>query len=52
VGRKKEMRPMKRSGPGTKNIVDLCREKGLSTWVFPVEVGCRGFLDQSVWKTL
>jgi len=33
-------------------LADLCREKGFSTWVFPVEVGCRGFPVQSVWKAL
>ena len=33
-------------------LADLCMEKRISTWVFPVEVGCRGFLAQSVWKAL
>jgi len=33
-------------------LADFCREKGFSTWVFPVEVGCRGFPAQSVWKAL
>jgi hypothetical protein len=27
-------------------------EKGWRTWVFPVEVGCQGFLAQSVWNML
>lgn len=31
-------------------LADLCREKGFTTWVLPVEVGCRGFPAQSVWK--
>ena len=29
-----------------------CKSKGWSTWCQPVEVGCRGFAGQSVWKTL
>jgi len=33
-------------------LADLRREKGSSTWVFPVETGCRGFPAQSVWKAL
>ena len=32
-------------------IVD-CKNKGSSVWLFPVEVGCRGFPAQSVWKLL
>lgn len=32
--------------------VEQCRAKGWQTWLFPVEVGCRGFPAQSVWKTL
>ena len=27
-----------------------CVEKGWKTWVFPVEVGCRGFPAQSLWN--
>ncbi|XP_063420791.1 uncharacterized protein LOC134706007 [Mytilus trossulus] len=27
-----------------------CRDKGWQTWNFPVEVGCRGFPAQSVWR--
>ena len=26
------------------------KDKGWSVWLFPVEVGCRGFPAQSVWK--
>ena len=33
-------------------LADTCRERGWKTWVFPVEVGCRGFPSQSVWKML
>ena len=29
-----------------------CKDKGWSVWLFPVEVGCRGFPAQSVWKLL
>lgn len=27
-------------------------EKGWQVWLFPVEVDCRGFLAQSVWRML
>ena len=30
-------------------LMEACRRKG---WLFPVEVGCRGFPAQSVWKML
>ena len=29
-----------------------CKDKGWSVWLFPVEVGCREFSVQSVWKLL
>ena len=29
-----------------------CKDKGLSLWLFTVEVGCRGFPARSVWKLL
>ena len=25
----------------------MCEEKGWSTWLFPVEIGCRGFVGKS-----
>ncbi|KAI8492574.1 hypothetical protein Bbelb_296150 [Branchiostoma belcheri] len=31
-------------------LIDECRSKGWQAWLFPVEVGCRGFPAQSVWK--
>jgi len=34
------------------NILHDCREKGWQAWLFPVEVGCRGFPAQSVWRML
>ncbi|XP_052777991.1 uncharacterized protein LOC128215335 [Mya arenaria] len=34
------------------DLVDTYRERGWKTWLFPVEVGCRGFPIQSVWKML
>ncbi|XP_060589959.1 uncharacterized protein LOC132745154 [Ruditapes philippinarum] len=34
------------------DLADTCKERGWKTWVFPVEVGCRGFPSQSVWKML
>ncbi|KAI8480671.1 hypothetical protein Bbelb_415640 [Branchiostoma belcheri] len=33
-------------------LVSRCREKGWKTWYFPVEVGCRGFIGQTLWKAL
>lgn len=33
-------------------LLELCREKNWSAWLFPVEVGARGFPAQSVWKLL
>ena len=33
-------------------LMEECRRKGWSAWLFPVEVGCRGFPAQSVWKML
>ena len=32
-------------------LMEMCRDRGWKTWLFPVEVGCRGFPAQSVWKT-
>ena len=32
------------------DLASSCRDRGWKTWVFPVEVGCRGFPSQSVWK--
>lgn len=31
-------------------LVDACKEKGWRTWCFAVEVGCRGFVAQSMWR--
>ncbi|XP_060072881.1 uncharacterized protein LOC132552703 [Ylistrum balloti] len=31
-------------------LAELCRHKGWNTWLFPVEVGARGFPAQSVWR--
>ena len=31
------------------DLQTMCKERG---WLFPVEVGCRGFPAQSVWTTL
>ena len=33
-------------------LLEQCREKGWRTWLFPVEVGARGFPAQSMWKML
>ena len=32
------------------DLVEDCRQKGWSAWLFPVEVGARGFPAQSVWR--
>ena len=34
------------------DLVQQCKHKGWQAWLFPVEVGYRGFPAQSVWKTL
>ena len=33
-------------------LVEQCQDKEWKTWCFPVEVECRGFPAQSVWRTL
>jgi len=33
-------------------LLQSCKEKGWQSWLFPVEVGCRGFPAQSTWKLL
>ena len=33
-------------------LVEECQEKGWRVWCLPVEVGCRGFVSQSVWRAL
>ena len=32
------------------DLMAECRDRGWNVWLFPVEVGCRGFTAQSVWK--
>ena len=32
------------------DLMEDCRAKGWSVWLFPVEVSCGGFPAQSVWK--
>ena len=32
------------------DLMTECRDRGWSVWLFPVDVGCRGFPAQSVWK--
>ena len=34
------------------NLRRQCIEGGFKTWCLPVEVGCRGFVNQSTWKAL
>lgn len=34
------------------DLLHDCRGKGWQAWLFPVEVGCRGFPAQSVWSML
>ena len=33
-------------------LVDLCKQQGWRTWLFPVEVGVRGFCSQSVHRLM
>ena len=32
--------------------VETCRENGWSTWCMPAEVGCGGFVGQSLWLAM
>ena len=32
-------------------LTESCIERGWKAWCFPVEVGCRGFPAQSLWRT-
>ncbi|KAH3722291.1 hypothetical protein DPMN_037472 [Dreissena polymorpha] len=32
--------------------MDLCKQQGWRTWLFPVEVGVRGFCSQSVHRLM
>ena len=34
------------------NLVQQCRDKGCKAWLFPFEVGCKGFGAQSEWKMI
>jgi len=34
------------------NLRQVCTEKRWKAWCFPVEVGCRGFVSQSMWRML
>ena len=34
------------------DLIADCKDKGWNVWLFPLEVGCRGFPAQSVWKLL
>ena len=38
--------------PYEERVDEAHERKRLKTWCFPVEVGCRGFPAQSVWRTL
>jgi hypothetical protein len=31
-------------------LMEMCRSRGWEAWLVPVEVGCRGFPPQSVWR--
>ena len=33
-------------------LLDLCKQRGWRTWLFPVEVGARGFCSQSVCRLM
>ena len=32
------------------DLQEQCREKGWKVWLYPVEIGARGFPAQSLWK--
>ncbi|XP_066299893.1 uncharacterized protein [Branchiostoma lanceolatum] len=34
------------------DLLQECRDKGWQAWLFPIEIGCRGFPAQSVWKMM
>ena len=34
------------------DLVEQCRAKGLKTWCFPIEIGCRGYPGNSSWRAL
>ncbi len=42
----------KRKSECYKYLVQDCRDKGRQTWLYPVEVGCRGFPAHSAWKLM
>ena len=44
--------PLERKMGKYTELQEQCRSRGWSTWLFPVEIGCRGFPAQSVWRTL
>ena len=33
-------------------LVQECRSKGWKTWCLPIEIGCRGFAGQSIWRCM
>jgi len=33
-------------------LVDLCRQRGWRSWLFPVDVGVRGFCSQSICRLM
>ena len=33
-------------------LQEYCKSRGWCTWLFPVEIGCRGFQAQYVWRML
>ena len=33
-------------------LVDECRDNNWKVWCLPVQVGCSGFVGQSLWRTL
>ena len=33
-------------------LLEDCQDRGWRTWNLPVEVGCRGFVGQSLWRCL
>ena len=33
-------------------LIEDCQQRGWKSWCLPVEVGCRGFVGQSLWQAL
>lgn len=41
-----------RKAAKNQDLIQQCRGRGWQAWLFPLEVRCRGFTAQSMWKML